>query len=360
MKKITIFMVAGLILWTLLNYSPLFPCSTFVIGEGDRLYFGRNYDFFTGTGFIVVNPRGLDKTALVYPGENPAAWTAEYGSVTFNQAGREFPMGGMNEAGLVVENMWLSQTQFPMADSRPAVMELQYMQYLLDTCGSLADVLASDEKIRIQQRGQTIHFLVCDRQGNTAVIEFINFRTFAYPVKPGDVRVLTNSSYSDCLTYLNRFKGFGGKEKIQETIYSLDRFVRLATAAREKRADPEKAFAMLDMVHCEEKEAQTQWRIVYDPVRLVIRFKTRGDDRQYTLRFKDFTFDCTHEAMVMDLDAQRKKNILENFVSYTPEINSRFVKRTFDIYRENKFVTDIPDMYLAILGNYPSTLKCHE
>lgn len=29
-------------------------------------------------------------------------WTSRYASVTFNQWGREFPMDGMNEAGLVV------------------------------------------------------------------------------------------------------------------------------------------------------------------------------------------------------------------------------------------------------------------
>ena len=29
-------------------------CSTFVIGKGKTTLFGRNYDFFTGTGFIVI------------------------------------------------------------------------------------------------------------------------------------------------------------------------------------------------------------------------------------------------------------------------------------------------------------------
>ena len=40
----------------------------------------------------------------------------KYGAIFFNQFGREFPMGGMNEAGLVVELMWLDETVFPSPD----------------------------------------------------------------------------------------------------------------------------------------------------------------------------------------------------------------------------------------------------
>jgi choloylglycine hydrolase len=29
------------------------------------------------------------------------SWISKYGSITFNQYGREFPTGGMNEKGLV-------------------------------------------------------------------------------------------------------------------------------------------------------------------------------------------------------------------------------------------------------------------
>ena len=51
-------------------------CSTFVLNNGGKLLYGRNYDFFTGNGAIIVNPRNIAKTALVYPGENPASSTA--------------------------------------------------------------------------------------------------------------------------------------------------------------------------------------------------------------------------------------------------------------------------------------------
>ena len=73
------------------------------------------------------------------PQEKPASWVSRYGSVTFNQYGREFPNGGMNEAGLVVELMWLDDTTYPATDGRPALDCLEWIQYQLDTAATLSD-----------------------------------------------------------------------------------------------------------------------------------------------------------------------------------------------------------------------------
>ena len=41
------------------------------------------------------------------------SWTSKFGNVTFNQYGKEFPTGGMNENGLVIELMWLNEARYP-------------------------------------------------------------------------------------------------------------------------------------------------------------------------------------------------------------------------------------------------------
>src|SRR6185436_6195158 len=84
-------------------------CTTFCA----RGLFGRNYDFEIGHGMVVVNKRAMRKFA-----ESGASWASRFGSVTFNQFGRDNPMGGMNEKGLVVELMWLNGTRYPDADAR--------------------------------------------------------------------------------------------------------------------------------------------------------------------------------------------------------------------------------------------------
>ena len=51
--------------------------------------FGRNYDWVTGNGMVVVNGRGVFKTSMVGAGEKPVSWTSKWGSISFNQFGKE-------------------------------------------------------------------------------------------------------------------------------------------------------------------------------------------------------------------------------------------------------------------------------
>src|SRR5262245_52821757 len=104
---------------------PSTACTTFCLSDGRNVVFGRNYDWDFGDALLMVNKRGVTKvSAFGAPGsdpagriaergpggraaagsrsgETPARWVSKYGSVTFNQYGREFPTGGMNEKGLV-------------------------------------------------------------------------------------------------------------------------------------------------------------------------------------------------------------------------------------------------------------------
>ena len=106
-------------------------CTTFCAGG----LFGRNYDFEIGYGHVIVNKRGVSKTSQT---DKPASWTSRFGSITFNQFGRDSATGGMNEKGLVVELMWLDGTRYPAADARSEVGTLEWIQYQLDTASNVA------------------------------------------------------------------------------------------------------------------------------------------------------------------------------------------------------------------------------
>src|SRR5215210_4777214 len=123
-------MRATLALLLVLGASAADACTTFCT----RGLFGRNYDFEIGHGMVLVNKRGLTKTSQR---EQPASWTSRYGSVTFNQFGRDNATGGMNEKGLVVELMWLGGTEYPKADARPELGTLEWIQYQLDTAATV-------------------------------------------------------------------------------------------------------------------------------------------------------------------------------------------------------------------------------
>src|SRR5258706_15796013 len=105
-------------------------CTTFLVEAGGERAVGKCYDWHLGHGMVVANARGRVKRAIVLaPGERAAEWRAEHASLTFNQYGVELPNGGMNDAGLVVEIMWLDSTVLPAPDARPAGGELQWVPY---------------------------------------------------------------------------------------------------------------------------------------------------------------------------------------------------------------------------------------
>ncbi len=106
------------------EYSSLHACTSFLLKDEDKVMVGKNYDWEVEPGILVTNMRNMAKTAFVEPDEKPAKWVSKYGSITFNQYGREFPTGGINEAGLVVETLLLLQAQYPKADDRPALESL--------------------------------------------------------------------------------------------------------------------------------------------------------------------------------------------------------------------------------------------
>ena len=361
MKNSLLRLILLLVALAFLFAQALPACSTFVLRKGNRLLFGRNFDFFTGNGMIMVNPHGLIKTALVWPGENPATWTSQYGSVTFNQVGREFPMGGMNEAGLVVEMMWLKEAGYPQPDSRPAVMELQWIQYLLDTCSSIDEVRQSNDRVRILPMGSRLHFLILDRSGRALAVEFIDGRPLFYSGDELPVTALTNKPYSLCLQALPEFQGFGGTKVVGTTINDPDRFATLAAAVRQpgpKRRLLERSFAILDQVHCDFKESPTQWRFVYDPRRLEIHIRTRQSPNLRRVRLADFSFDCAAGVKVLDLETPGGSNgdVGHAFGTYSKTVNERLMHETFAIYRKVGF-QDLPEEYLSVMASYPDSLR---
>src|SRR6266850_694055 len=144
-------------------------CTTFcLVGKGEVL-FGRNYDWTVGDALVLVNKRGVAKTATIIDSYKGAKWVSKYGSVTFNQYGRENPTGGMNEVGLVVEQMWLSETEYPKVDTRPAVGTQEWIQYLLDNSATTAEAIKNVEGVRIESDVK-VHYQINGKAGNTASV----------------------------------------------------------------------------------------------------------------------------------------------------------------------------------------------
>ena len=121
---------------------PGFTCTTLCLLEKGRPLVAYNYDAWASEGLVLVNKRGTSKKTRVKQG---ASWTARHGSITFNQFGRDEPISGVNEKGLMVSLMWLDETRYPPADHRPVIGLLKWIQYHLDNHASVAEVVANAE-----------------------------------------------------------------------------------------------------------------------------------------------------------------------------------------------------------------------
>ncbi len=193
MKRKLLLLIIGISLS--LNSSIVFPCTSFILKNRNSLLLGHNLDWHIGIGLLMTNKRNVEKTALMDSLENPAKWVSKFGSITFNQVGRGLPYGGMNEKGLVVEQMTLDQTKYPGRDSRQSISACQWIQYQLDNCSTIQEVISTDKEIRIVDRLSKFHFLICDSSGNSAVIEFINGKMIIRTDDLLPVPALANSLY---------------------------------------------------------------------------------------------------------------------------------------------------------------------
>jgi choloylglycine hydrolase len=325
----------------------LTACTTFCVTSDGQVLFGRNYDFDFGRGVLLVNPRGLHKTGMQPQGPR---WTARHGSLTFNQFGRDQPMGGMNEAGLVVELMWHDQAQYPAADSRAPVGVLEWIQYQLDTAATVDDVLKSDRRVRIS--GQTpLHYLVSDAAGQAATIEFLNGSLHARTGATLAARVLANDTYDKELDGWRRRQGTraGGPS-------SQARFARAADAVASFHATTpsdaiDRAFAILADV----AQSNTRWSIVYDQTARAVRFRTdtHAPIRHLALSRIDFT--CRAGARGLDLNARLQGDVAAALEPYTQAKNRALIEAS---YRDFSATRRTPASEIDRDSAHPFTASC--
>ena len=155
-------------------------CSTFLLSTPDGRLVGHNLDeYIEVPGLVVANPRGFakeniswqDLTGFRSRSRPRVRWVSKYGSITCNMFGKEFPDGGLNEAGLYIGEMTLFGTKYPQGKGLPKIYHNQWLQYILDNFETVEQVLASLSQVIMDGHCQW-HFFTVDKLGNTAAIEF--------------------------------------------------------------------------------------------------------------------------------------------------------------------------------------------
>lgn len=294
-------------------------------------------EFFT-PGMIHVNRRSERKRSVslfdLQEREDRTTiteWTSTYGSVTIGMLGRNLPDGGMNEVGLTVSEMGLGESEFACDQSRPSVLSHLWIQYQLDNHASVKDVLEHLLDFNIEP-GSTFtppasanyHFLITDRDGHYAIIEFLEGGPRVYVDGSAPVPVLCNATYLSELRKFERHQGVvGWIRRILNTKEDL-RFVTGALAVESFDPDQDEdpvaySFATL---HAMQFEGTKQWSVVYDVRNRRVYFETtqRGRRGHFDLESMDFGADA-RSLVLEDIDLDRSGDVSGQFVEFSPDID---------------------------------------
>lgn len=303
----------------------MLACTTFCINKNGQIVFGRNYDWVTGAGIVNTNQRGLFKTAANTAHNESISWVSKYGSITFNQYGKEFPTGGMNEKGLVVEMMWLDGTVYPGGDPRPSVGVLQWIQYQLDNAATIDEVIASDTKLRITRKSAPLHYLVADAAGHVATIEFLEGVMVVHRDKDLPFPVLTNDTYASSVATA---KPLVGKTGVSLENNSLDRFVKACSMVKTFNETDSMmpvadfAFSILDKVS---QGNFTKWSIVYDISNKKIQFKTEANKSIKTVAFAAFDLACARPYKMFNMNQDGTGDVSSRFIVADKKVKAQIM-----------------------------------
>ncbi len=144
------------------------------VGEGGLVITGRSMDWAEDMySNLWVFPRGMKRDGA--SGPNTVTWVSKYGSLVVSgyEAGSA---DGMNEKGLVMNGLYLVESDYGKADGRPSLSIMGFGQYVLDNFATVAEAVNALQKdaIRIiapvlpNGRGATLHMSLSDASGDSA------------------------------------------------------------------------------------------------------------------------------------------------------------------------------------------------
>ena len=308
----------------MLNTVDIYPCSTVLLRNKNSLLVCRNLDTPVNLpGYLCVNKRGEIRTPLELPIKNchKLPWTVKYGSVSFTAMGRGFSDGGMNEKGLVIEEMSLPGTGFLIDSDYTYLTSPQWIQYQLDNFATVEEVI--DNLDSILPLGWVWHFFVADRNGNSASIEFMNGELIIHKEKNMPYQCLSNSPYSESHEFFNSLSDQNTPIRLDrqsDQDNSLDRFAIAVQKSKKfanikPRESVDYAFELLSSIAGTKGYAKRS--IVYDINNMAVYFRTESNSAVRKLYFKDLNLNS--DNYYLDITKSYQGNINKELAKCTVE-----------------------------------------
>ena len=262
--------------------------------------------------------------------------------------------------------MTLDETKYPSKDSRYAISANQWIQFQLDNYSTIEEVVTSDTLLRIVDATSKYHFLICDRLGNVATIEFLEGKMTCHMQNALPIPVLANSTYKSSLECYNT----DGNTDTNRSLFNFSTAAHTILKKEKSLKDSivNDAFEVLNLVN---QGHGTKWSIVYDITDMRIYFKVFetptivGEQKIFlkqpgeaALKFVDFgnfDFSCSADVKVLNLNEDCSGAVDKQFIDYTTEINKTYIAETFKFFNDWGFNLNIGAEQIDYLAKYPES-----
>lgn len=165
-------------------------CSLFAaLGGTDKVY-GRNFDWVASPAMLLfTHPTNgyasISMVDLAYLGFGDDVDNLTHLELDERQAllrAPTLPFDGMNDRGLVVGMAAVADGDVQPDPNRETIDSLMAMRHILDRAGSVDEAVAILQEYNIDWGGgPTLHYLMADRLGRAALVEFCEGKVYVIP-----------------------------------------------------------------------------------------------------------------------------------------------------------------------------------
>jgi hypothetical protein len=214
-----------------------------------------------------------------------------------------------------------------------------WMQYILDTCETVDEVIATDSQVRIDT---VDHYLVADRYGGVATIEFLAGEMVAHTGPELCVAALTNSTCAQSCALWEALRPYGNYSGLGN---SIERFCIVADrvdAFQSTTTSGAVAYAF-DTLHEVGTEywGITRWSIVFDTKNLRAYFQTQRNPEIRWLDLDAFDLRCGRPAKMLDINQNLSGDVAGAFFDYDSDLNLAILQGYLDRWNIPYHIEDL-------------------
>ena len=155
-------------------------CACFTaFGDKTKMYFGRNFDWhYCIPMLLYTKPKdghaSVSIVDLEYLGYNSTNLPDDNNNRQRLLNAPSLPFDGINENGVAIGMMAVSEGSAPYDPSKIIISDLELIRLVLDYADNVDHAIQLISKYNIRIGNPPLHYLIGDRSGNSAVVEFVN------------------------------------------------------------------------------------------------------------------------------------------------------------------------------------------